>query len=306
MNLPILSLIIANIIWGAASPIFKWSLVSIPPFTLAFFRFYIATIILFCVLRGKVFDVRKKDIFKIFLAGFLGVTINISFFFWGLQLSKSINAPIIASTQPLIIFVFAALFLKEKVKTSKIIGLVMGFLGVGFIIIQPVIDRGGISIESLGDLFLIIATLGAIGQTIISKNLMNEHSQINPFVLTFWIFVIGLISFFPLFIREALTSQTPIIQSILSTRGLVGIVFGSIFSSFFGYALFTYGLSKIQASESGIYAYIDPVVAILIAIPLLHETITWEFVLGSVLIFGGIYIAEHRIHYHPIHKLFKK
>jgi drug/metabolite transporter (DMT)-like permease len=78
-----------------------------------------------------------------------------------------------------------------------------------------------------------------------------------------------------------------------------------LFSSLAGYALFAYGLSKIKAQEAGIFTYIDPVAAIVIAVPLLHETITWEFILGSILIFGGIWIAEKRIHYHPLQRIFK-
>lgn len=305
MNLPILSLIVANLIWGAASPIFKWSLEKIPPFTLAFFRFYIASFILFLILRGKVFEVQKKDFFKIFLVGLFGVTINISFFFWGLQLSKSINAPVIASTQPLIIFIFAVIFLREKIKLNKLIGLILGFAGVILIIIQPIIDRGGISIESLGDLFLVIATLGAVGQTIIAKNLMNEHGEVNPFVLTFWMFVVGTISFIPMFIIEISNPHfNP--ASLLEIQPLTGIIFGALLSSLVAYSIYIYGLSKIKAADTGIYTYIDPIAAILIAVPLLHETISWEFVFGSALIFIGIYLAEHRIHYHPIHKLFKK
>ncbi|PIX68551.1 hypothetical protein COZ40_02690, partial [Candidatus Roizmanbacteria bacterium CG_4_10_14_3_um_filter_39_13] len=42
---PIVALIIANIIWGAACPIFKFALVNIPPFTIAFIRFFFAGII---------------------------------------------------------------------------------------------------------------------------------------------------------------------------------------------------------------------------------------------------------------------
>lgn len=304
MNLPILSLILANIIWGAASPIFKWSLEAIPPFTLAFFRFYIAAIILFCFLREKIFDVKKKDFFKIFLCGFFGVTINISFFFWGLQLSKAINAPIIASTAPLIIFAFAVIFLHEKIKKNKLIGLFIGFFGIILIIIQPIIDQGGLSIESLGDLFILVATLGAVGQTIFAKNLMNDQAHLNPFVLTFWMFAIGAISFFPMFIVEvAKPTFNP--STLLEIQPLTGIIFGALLSSLVAYSLYIFGLSKIKAAETGIFTYIDPIIAILIAIPLLHENITWEFIAGSILIFGGIWIAERRIHYHPFYKLRK-
>jgi drug/metabolite transporter (DMT)-like permease len=258
---------------------------------------------LLVILRSKVFQITKKDLLKIALIAFCGITFNISFFFWGIKLSKSINAPIIASTQPLIVFLIAVFFLKEKIKLNKLSGLILGFTGVILIIIQPIIDRGGFSLESLGDIFLILATFGAVGQTILSKKLMNDHARIDPFVLTFWLFIIGTISFLPMFILEILNPNfNP--GSLFQLKPMVGIVFGSLFSSLAGYSLFTYGLSKINAGEAGIFTYIDPVAAIVIAIPLLHENITWEFVIGSVLIFGGIWLAEKHFHYHPIHKLF--
>ncbi|EKE12839.1 MAG: hypothetical protein ACD_13C00135G0001, partial [uncultured bacterium] len=51
----ILALIVANIIWGAASPIFKLSLQNIPPFTLAFLRFFLGSILLIFVVGKKIF-----------------------------------------------------------------------------------------------------------------------------------------------------------------------------------------------------------------------------------------------------------
>ena len=301
MNLPILSLIVANVIWGAASPIFKWSLQTTPLFTLAFIRFYFASLILLLILRKKVFNFHKEDFPQMLLVGFFGVTCNIIFFFLGLKLSKAINAPIIASTQPLIIFVIAALFLHEKVKLNKIIGLVLGFGGVLFIIAKPFVEHG-FNPEVMGDLLLLLATLGAVGQTIFAKKLMNEHKKLDPFVLTFWMFFVGTISFIPFMIPEILDPKFTLV-SLLAPQPLVGILFGVFLCSLAAYALYMYGLSKITASETGLFTYIDPIAAIAIAIPLLHETISWEFVVGSVLIFVGIYVAEHRIHYHPLHRL---
>jgi len=78
---PILALIITNLIWGAASPIFKFALQNIPPFTLAFIRFFSAGLIFI----PFVFIYRQKvswlDQIKILWIGFFGVTINIAFFF---------------------------------------------------------------------------------------------------------------------------------------------------------------------------------------------------------------------------------
>ena len=80
-------------------------------------------------------------------------------------------------------------------------------------------------------------------------------------------------------------------------------MYGIFLASAFGHALYAFGLSKIHANESGVFAYIDPVATALVAVPLLGETISIWYLIGSVLVFGGIFIAEKRIHYHPFHKL---
>src|SRR3989337_3866488 len=92
----ILALIGANIIWGAAPPIFKWALEDIGPFTLAFLRFFIAAIIILPFAYKSLF-VERQDYLKLFLIGFFGVTLNISFFFLGLKFAPSINASVIGS-----------------------------------------------------------------------------------------------------------------------------------------------------------------------------------------------------------------
>jgi drug/metabolite transporter (DMT)-like permease len=85
----IVALIIANLIWGAAAPIFKWSLSNIQPFTLAFFRFFIATYLLAPFIKTA--TIKKEHFLYLFLAAVSGVTLNISFFFLGLEYSSSVN-----------------------------------------------------------------------------------------------------------------------------------------------------------------------------------------------------------------------
>jgi drug/metabolite transporter (DMT)-like permease len=85
--------------------------------------------------------------------------------------------------------------------------------------------------------------------------------------------------------------------------GWMGIVFGVVLSSAVAYGLFIYGIAKLEAQEVGIFTYIDPIVAVLLAIPLLHEYPTPPFFIGSLFVFVGIFIAEKRIHWHPLYKI---
>lgn len=302
-NQAIFALIIANTIWGAASPIFKLALENISPFTLAFVRFFGATFLLlpFALIRqnNKVFSLEfpsKKDWSKIIALSVCGITINITFFFFGLKLSPSINAPIIASAGPLVLYIFSLLILKEKSHPKVLAGTLVSLFGVLIVIGKPIID-GTFNGELLGNLFLVFAMMGAVGHAIISKEILDKY---HVSTITFWSFLIGSITFLPFFIYELRTTNS---LYFLDYRGWLGIIFGVFLSSALAYFLFEWAVKKLQAQEVGIFTYIDPIVAILIAIPLLSEKPSLIYILGSIFVFLGIFIAEGRLHWHPVHKL---
>jgi drug/metabolite transporter (DMT)-like permease len=103
----VLALVIANIIWGGASPIFKFALQNIPPFTLAFIRFFFAGLIFLPLALKNFQKVNLRSWLEIFLVSFFGIFINITFFFLGLKKTESINVPIIASSGPVFLYIFS-------------------------------------------------------------------------------------------------------------------------------------------------------------------------------------------------------
>jgi drug/metabolite transporter (DMT)-like permease len=294
-----LALIIANIIWGAAAAIFKLSLQNIPPFTLAFWRFFLGAIIILVFIGKKVSLplANRRDGILLFLYGFLGITVNIIFFFWGLQLTYSINSPVISSAQPIITLFLALFILHERFKLKKFLGMMLGTLGILVIVIEPLLIRG-VDGSILGNIYLVIATLAAVGQTIVGKKIVSKY---NPWAFTFWAFLVGAASFLPLAFYEY--TRIPHLYALLDWRGIMGVAYGAIFSSTLGYGLFAWGLSKISATDTAMFAYVDPVVGTVMGALLLREPITIPFLGGAILIFGGIFLAEGRIHYHPIRKL---
>ena len=297
---PVLALIIANIIWGTAYPNFKFALQNIPPFTLAFIRFFFASLIFvpFVINRWQPLTVRQW--IEIILVGFFGVTINISFFFLGLGKTESINAPIIASSGPIFIYLLSVQFLKEKPKLKVFSGMLVGLLGVLIIILSPIFlgQKKLIFGEIQGNLFFLLATLGTVFQTIVGKDVLRK---INSFQVTLLSFLFGSLTFLP-FMKNELIGWS---FTNLDIRGIVGIIFGIFLSSALAYYLYYWGISKIKAQEVGLFTYIDPVIAVLIAIPLLGEYPNLYFFIGSIFVFGGIFLAEGRIHWHPFHKLRK-
>lgn len=295
-NRAILYLIVANTIWGAASPIFKLALENIPPFTLAFLRFGGASVLLLPFVY-KILSVDRKDWFRVFLLSFFGISLNISFFFFGLQLSPSINAPIIASAGPVFLYLLSIIILHEKAHPKVLIGMVFSLIGVLVIVGQPILDKGTIDGNIAGNIFFVIATLGSVVHAIISKEVLPHYHALT---ITFWSFVIGSMTFLPFFLLE-IPAYHPFAS--LDYRGVLGIIFGVVLSSALAYALYDWGIKRIDAQEIGLFSYLDPVIAAILAIPLLGESLTQIYLFGSLLIFSGILIAEGRLHYHPIHRL---
>lgn len=288
----ILALIIANMIWGAASPIFKWALTDIQPFTLAFLRFFVASFI-FIPFVWRDLKIKREDISNLLILSFTGITFNISFFFLGLRLAPSINAPIIATSGPIFLLIGSFFILRERLKKKVITGTIIGLVGVLLIILRPLIENGFDS-AILGNFFFVLATFGGVLHTIYTKKIAANYKAMT---ITFWSFLIGATTFLPLFFLEI--KDTGFLLD-LGAPGIVGLLFGIFLSSSAAYYLYHLAIKQLLAHEIGVFTYLDPIIAILIAIPLLGEIPTLTFLLGSILVFVGILVAEGRLPYHPI------
>ncbi len=297
-KLAVLALIIANIIWGAASPLLKWSMEVVHPFTLAFARFAIPALLV-ALIRPQSLTIRMKDVPLFFAAGVFGSVINIGAFLLGINQTTSINSPIISSAGPVFLLLASIIFLKEHPTRKMLLGNLLGLTGVLLIVVEPLL-RATRSASLMGNLLLVVATIGSVSGTIFAKKLARRY---DAFSITFWTFAIGSIFFIFPMLREIGTYG---LLPQLSRQGLFGIVYGAVFSSFIGYLLFFWSLKHLFASQTSVFTYMDPIVAMLIAAPLLGEYPNLFFIAGTFLVFFGIFVAEGRIHYHPIHLLFKE
>lgn len=295
LHLAVLAIIITNIIWGASSPIFKWALQDIPPFSFAFLRFLLAALLLL-PFTIHTLHIKRSDITKLMLLSFFGFFIHISLLLFGLTISNSINAPIIASSAPVFLFLGSIFFLKEKINKKILYGTVISLLGVMVIILRPLFDTG-LDGSITGNLLFVISTLSFVVYTLLLKDYKFPYSAAT---VTFYLFMFATVIFFPFFLWE--TSQGTM-EMTLTGRSMLGILFAAVLTSVVGYVFYNFALKHIRASETGIFLYIDPVITVLIAGPLLGEQVTLPFMIGSVLVFLGIFVAERRLQYHPIHKL---
>lgn len=299
VHLSIVALIAANFIWGAAAPILKWSLDDIEPFTLGFLRFLLAALIILPFIIHKL-KIQKRDIFYVALLGFIGFNLHIGGLLWGVKLAPSINAPIIASAAPIFIILGSIAFLKEHPKKQVILGTILSLLGVITVVLRPLLEEGSGNGSLTGNLFLVSGTFALVIFTMMLKKIEGKY---NPLTLLFWMTAFAAVFFLPFAVYESYT--TNVFMNDLTTKGLIGILYSAVFAHIIAHLGFIFALKYVSASDVGIYLYMDPVIAVIIAIPLLGETITPFYLIGSLFVFAGIFIAEGRIQYHPLH-LFKK
>lgn len=295
IQLSILALIIANVIWGASFPVYKWALSDIPSLTFVFLRFYIAALILLPFVY-KDLKVEREDWWDLFLMSFVGITISISLLILGLKLSTSINAPIIMSMGPVILIIGSFLYLKEKLKRKVILGTLVSLIGVLLIVILPVFKEG-LDGSVLGNIFLVGAAITSVVHALLLKKIMPKYK---PLPIAFWQFLIGSLPLLPFFFIEL--NQTHWTSDI-NMKIIIGLFFGAVLATAIAHSIYAYGIKFIKASEVGVFTYVDPVATIVVAVPLLHEEITPLYLAGAAFVFLGIFIAEGRLHYHPFHKL---
>ena len=294
-NLAVLAIIISSVIWGATPAIMKYTLLTVPVFSLGFIRFFGASLILLPFVLRKI---NIKDITPLVVgAALLGITVHISFFFLGLKLTTALNAGIISAFYPILTLIFAHILLSEKIKGNILVGAVLGIAGLGIIIGKDILTSG-FTLSPLGDFLIISSAIVGVLYAIFSKKILEKHS---PILVSFYLFAIGGLAFFPFAFWEWQTSSIWITN--LSINASLGILFGILFASLIAHSFWQWGLSKMDVTKVGFFHYLEPVVATITAVIILSERITLPFILGSICIILGLVLAEiHRHHRLPAHK----
>ncbi len=301
----IIAILITVLIWGAAPPIFKYSLQDMPPFTLAFIRFFGAGLIFlpFMIWHSKV--LKSFELKNILLGGFWGISVNIGFFFLGIKMAPSINVHLIGSMGPILLYFLSLTMLGEKPHPQIVKGMFVSLVGTVAIILGPFIQsmqNGSMGMTNtaaltlLGNLFFVMSMIGGVLIVVYTKKITET---VNPYLITGMQFMFGAMTFAPLMMYELRSWSF----DQLTYSSWVGIIFGTIFSSAIAYFAHNFALSKMHAQEIGLYSYLMPIIGVIVAVPLLGEYPDVFFIAGSVLIFIGIFISERHQKKHRIKKV---
>lgn len=328
---PYIALILAHAIWGINFVIVKLTLQEIPPMTLAFLRFSLATLFLlpfviisneppwtnFCKLfhflprvkasQKSKFDaqegrtaryIQKEDLPKIVLVSVLVAGINIAFFLAGLAKTDVISASVLTMIVPVASVIVGWTILKEKIYVVNIFGVLAGIAGTIAVLGIPLISIGaGISGDAMiGNILIILSSLSWVAGALFSKQLLQKYSTLT---ITTMIFLLGTITFLIPAINELL--QNPGWYQHITFLGIFGILYMTLASSISAFFLFEWGLDQLGVIKADLFQYIEPLIAISLGILILGEKLRFSFVIGAVLIILGVYWttmgkASHKHH----------
>ncbi|VXD20654.1 Drug/metabolite transporter (DMT)-like permease [Marinoscillum sp. 108] len=227
----------------------------------------------------------RADWVRIVLCAFFGVGINMLFFFKGVSLTTAINGSIIMTLTPVMVFVTSLILLKEKVTLLKVLGLAVGFLGAFLIIYSP---GTGISLGNWrGDVLILLNAMSYGVYLVLVKPLMTRYT---PISVAKWIFFFGFLLVLPVGWNEF----TQIEWQALTAKVYFSMAFVIIGVTVIVYVLNIWALKKVNPSTVGVYIYVQPVFATLIASTFFGEILSIRHLIAALLVFAGVWLVVKR------------
>ena len=228
--------------------------------------------------------VNSSDIVRLIFCGLFGVAINQLFFFEGLNLTTPINAAIIMTVSPILVIIFSAIIIKEKITIRKIFGIFLGLTGAATLILKS----GAISLNNdyfIGNFLVFVNATSYSIYLVIVKGLMTKY---NPITVMFYVFSFGLIFVFPFGISEL----SNVSLEIFTLEIFLKVGFVVICTTFLAYLFNAFALKSLNPSVVSIYIYLQPVLATVIAIILKSDSLDLIKIISSVFIFSAVFLVS--------------
>lgn len=257
----------------------------ISPLALVFFRITGACLLFFLLSAMMPKEkVSLEDIKKMIWLSLFGVVINQVFFIYGLSLTTPINSSVIMISNPIMVFVFTLIVLKERITIFKISGLILAISGC-YIILRY---RGNFELGSetiSGDLMTLInATSWAIF-VVLAKPLMMKY---NTVTVMKWMFLFGTIYILPIGLYDTIHTN----YTAMTSKAIFAICFVVVATTFLAYLLNLYGLKKLSPNVVSMYIYLQPFLASTFAILIGEDKLTLTKVVSGLIIICGLYLVN--------------
>jgi drug/metabolite transporter (DMT)-like permease len=213
----------------------------------------------------------------------LGVVLNQGLYLEGLQRSTAMNTGLLICLIPVFTFILAAAVGQERFEWVRAVGVALAMAGAAPLFFA----RGANPLEhATGSVLLAANSFCYSIFLVLSKRLMARHS---PWLVIAWVYLFSLPGALWFGLRAPLLPA-----DLHSTRAWGSLAAILIFATILGYALNLFALSRVRATTTAVYIYVQPLIAGAGAVLLLGEAFTRGTLRAGVLMFLGIWLVARR------------
>ncbi len=263
----------------------------IPPFSLNFYRWLFAGLILLPFTFKEILN-KKNYIFNnlgfFIILGITSITIFNSTVYYSLYYMQVISGVLMISTIPVWIMFISSILGIEKTNKFQIIGVILSLFGVLFIITKSDIEVIKNLAFNRGDL---IMASGMFAWALYSALLKKKTYEISQITLLEVVIITGLVFLIPIYILEMnFGNQIEISKPFILTLSYV-VLFPGLASFFF----WIKGIAIIGANRAGVFLHLMPVFGSILAILLFDEKFMIYHLLGAIFIIAGITLSNRKL-----------
>ena len=284
-------LILANLFWAGNFTVGKFAyLESVPPYSLAFFRWILVWVILIPFTFKEIYKIKKEvkeNLSLFFILGFTSVGVFSAFTYNALNHTQVINASLFNTAIPVTIILVCFLLKIEKTNIFQISGLIVSVIGILVIITRLDLNILLTLNFNKGDIYMLIAI---ISWGIYSAFLKKRKIKISLLSLIQIVCTFGLIFLFPAFLFELVQEKTISVNS----NFLYILLYIAIFPSIGSYYCWAGAVTIIGANRAGIFLSLIPLFSTMFAMIFFNEKFLFFHFIGSILIILGLFLSNKK------------
>lgn len=245
---------------------------------MVFYRFFFAALALIPILWMNPARMHAADWRKLLLGAFLGVPVQFLLQFKGLSMTTVAHAALMVGTMPVILAIGAAVFAHERMDLTGWSALLVSTIGAALIALggHGNTQNGGPTLA--GDLLVVLSLVIALFWVLLNQNLLRRHS---PVVVSAYTVFIG---FLMLAVWVPFRYGVPPVHGV-SARAWLALAASGVLCTVMTTIFWNWGMSRVPASQAGVFLNLEPLVGSLLGIFLLKEH------LGAVALTGGALIV---------------
>ncbi len=259
----------------------------VPPFSAAFLRFLVASLVLAAFVvwtHGTLPLPEGKQVIPILILGLTGVLAYNYCFFSGLKTIPANRASLIIATNPAFIALASTIIFGERLRPINGVGILASVCGAAF-----VVSKGDTALLMAGfgqgELFIIGCVVSWAAYSLVGKSVMRALS---PLLAVTYACILGTALLLVPALSEGLLTSTP----PYSRATWTAIVYLGVFGSAIGFIWYYEGVRAIGPSRAGVFINFVPLTSILLAYVLLDEPIDVSLALGACMVITGVALTS--------------